>query len=303
MTHVFAELPRAGLGNMLFVWARAEVFAHINQFPFFTSSWTKMRIGPILRLEKSKRLYWRYFRNIWPIPTWQKWWVLLTYPRVKEPPLAPVSSELNKQKCLYVFSDIPHWRNYFAGIQEHRDYVRSRLWQMLNPAYQMMVESSPIPCIAVHVRRGDFRELQPGEDFARVGLVRTPLSYFRDRINGVRDVHGSQLPVTIFSDGSSEELDELLQMPDVTLSPAKPDIVDLWLLAKSQLLVASAGSSFSYWAAFLLDAPVLLHPDHIQGRIRPLPAENDHFEGGVRGSPQNWPARLIESIKAIKPDK
>jgi hypothetical protein len=297
--YVYASLPRAGLGNMLFVWARAEVFAYINQIPLFTSSWTQLRLGPILRAEKSKRLYWRYFTNISSIPYWHQWWAQLRYTRIVEPRIEVIPPDSYRQNCLYVFNENPHWANYFAGIQDYREHIRNRLWQMLNPAYQNMIEASPLPCIAVHVRRGDFRELQVGEDFTKVGLVRTPLKYFGKLIREIREVYGARLPVTIFSDGSAEELQELLQIPGVTLSLARPDIVDLWLLAKSRLLITSAGSTFSYWAAFLSDAPVLLHPDHIHGRIRPLSAENALFEGGVRGSSQDWPAQLIENIKTI----
>lgn len=298
----YAALPRAGLGNMLFVWARAEVFAYINRMPLFTSSWTQLRLGPILRAEKRKRLYWRYFRNVSSTPYWHQWWVSLSYARIVEPPIEVISPDSYEQKRLYVFNQIPHWANYFAGIRDHREHIRNRLWQMLNPKYQSMIESSQPPCIAVHVRRGDFRELQAGEDFARVGLVRTPLTYFSELIDEIRRVYGAQLPVTIFSDGSAEELQDLLQIPGVSLSPARPDIVDLWLMAKSQLLITSAGSTFSYWSGFLADAPLLLHPDHIHETIRPDEVNERFFEGGVWSDADKWPALLIQNILSINLD-
>lgn len=289
MSYTFAKLPRAGLGNMLFVWARAEVFAYLNQIPVFTSSWTQPRLGPTLRREKGKRIYWRYFRKTSSLHRWHQWWSLASFTHVFEPTVEVLSPEENDKKNLYIFSRIPHWSDYFSDIRAHRDYVRNRLWEILVSPYQRMINDSPIPLIAIHVRRGDFRELQPGENFAKVGLVRTPLAYFSELIDSIRELHGTSLPATIFSDGSAQELQELLQKPNVALASSGPDIVDLFLLSKSKLLITSAGSTFSFWAAFLSDAPVLLHPDHIHGAIRPKSGSTVSFEGGVRGPSELWP--------------
>jgi hypothetical protein len=73
--------------------------------------------------------------------------------------------------------------------------------------------------VAVHVRRGDFRSLRVGEDFAHVGLVRTADQYFADLIEQIRHVSGWDLPVTVFSDGTDDEIAFLTRMPGVR-SPA-----------------------------------------------------------------------------------
>lgn len=72
-----------------------------------------------------------------------------------------------------------------------------------------------------------------------------------------------ELPATIFSVGKDEELAPLPAVLGVQWAERNPDIVDLLLMAQSQLIIFSAGSTFGYWAGFLADAPLLLHPDHI----------------------------------------
>jgi len=54
----------------------------------------------------------------------------------------------------------------------------------------------------------------------------------------------------------------------------------MWLikLSKSKIIIASAHSSFSEWAGFLFDSPIIRHPDHIHGKIR---NEKELFEGTI----------------------
>ena len=286
---------------MLFIWARALVFAHLNGLPLIVSRWSHIKLGPFLRREKHRRVYWGYFKNLYPIHWLRKLFILWTYDSVVEPEIAPLPLDYQDQlRKLYVFCQIPHWSDYFKDIRNHRDYIRSTLYSMLSEPHQNQLSRLKSPIIGIHVRKGDFRELRPHEDFAKVGLVRTPLSYFIDLINSVRLIHGTTLPVTVFSDGYDHELEELLDMPNVCRSDANSDIVDLLLLSKSKLLIASAGSTFSYWAAFLSDAPVLLHPDHIWSTIRCEAINRAFFEGGVRGPTDTWPDLLKQNIKDIE---
>jgi hypothetical protein len=51
------------------------------------------------------------------------------------------------------------------------------------------------------------------------------------------------------------------------------------LLSRSSTIVASAGSTFSYWAGLLADAPFIDHPAHRHSAIRPAPVNNAWYEG------------------------
>jgi hypothetical protein len=292
---VWARLPRAGLGNKLFVWARAYAFSALNQLPLSVSGWDHLQIGPLLRRERSLRRYGQSFRPSPRVSLFQRLKLLTGLPQIHEPGLISLSHA--DEHAAYVFSEIPHWRDMFGTLHPFRDLIRQSFYDMLSPHLHAELTSAPKPLIAVHVRQGDFRPLKPGEDFARVGSVRTPLDYFVDLITGIRRVCNRVIPVTIFSDGRPADLAPLLALESTELAQTYPDVLDLVLMSSSRLLICSAGSTFSYWAAFFADAPILLHPDHIHAPIRPADVNQHFFEGGVDGmAPDIWPELLKNNI-------
>jgi hypothetical protein len=76
------------------------------------------------------------------------------------------------------------------------------------------------------------------------------------------------LPVTIFTDANSKEIEDLLKLPNVSLASSNPDIVDILLLADSKYLLTSVSSTFSYWAAFLSEGIVIKPPKEWQAPLR-----------------------------------
>lgn len=293
---MLALLPRAGLGHSLLIWARALVFARINELPLQTVGWHQLRIGPWLRGERTKRYYGGYFQPdaslVGRLTTPLRHRLARGARKIVNPPVERLGGrELGAAKWV-VFDELAHWNDYFRDLKTHRQFVRDALYSQIHPDLRREVEACAPPVIGVHARLGDFRPLKPGEDFAKVGAVRTPQTYFVDVIRSLRAAGTSPMPATIFSDGHREELTELLSLPDTRLAPPRADIVDMLLLSRSHVIVASAGSSFSYWAGFLSDAPVVLHPDHIHSRIR---AEEHLYEGPIASSCP--PAALIASLK------
>ena len=63
MNLVLVLLPKSGLGNKLYVWAQAYSFAHLNQLKVLELGWTQPSLGPIMRRERSNRLYLGQFRS------------------------------------------------------------------------------------------------------------------------------------------------------------------------------------------------------------------------------------------------
>jgi hypothetical protein len=299
-SYVFADLPRTGLGNMLLVWARALVFAHLNDLPLIVGPWAQLRIGPFLRREKRKRLYLGFFEDQSPVGRLEKRVALGLSTRILEPPITTLPPAERRGGRLYVFNALPHWSEHFQGIKEHRDRVRDALFAMLSRRTRAALSKLEAPVVGLHVRMGDYRALKPGEDFKTAGLTRTPLGHFVDVIEALRKAHGSRLPVTLFSDGHDHELRELLAIPGVKRAPASSDIVDMLLLARSRVIVCSAGSTFSYWSAFLADAPVILHPDHIHKSIRGPAVNAVFYEGAPAGPDGAMPALLEQNIRAIR---
>ena len=60
-TLVYPQLPKAGLGNRLLVWARAILFAQMNDIPVIEPNWSNFSLGPYLRGESDKRYYRQFF--------------------------------------------------------------------------------------------------------------------------------------------------------------------------------------------------------------------------------------------------
>ena len=59
----FVRLGGAGLGNIMFTWARAAVFARDNDCQVIWPTWPSIKVGPYLRREADKRFYGDLFRN------------------------------------------------------------------------------------------------------------------------------------------------------------------------------------------------------------------------------------------------
>jgi hypothetical protein len=142
---------------------------------------------------------------------------------------------------------------------------------------------------------GDFKKLQAGQDFKSIGSVRTPEEYFVDIIEKIRSISGKSLPVSVFTDGHRSEFEKLFNLPSVTMVEGNTDIVDLLLLSKSKVIVTSANSTFSYWAGFLSDAPLILHPDHIHEPIRLSENGLNLYEGPLDEKNE----QLVNIIKSI----
>lgn len=288
-------MPKAGLGNQLFPLMKAYTFAHLNGLPIVVINYHQIKVGPYLRREKTKRTYKKYFvfqKNIFEELMDRIAVSLLKFPEVME---APVEKTVDSQATLYRYNAMPHWSNYFDRLREQRTLVIELFWKILNGRVKAQLAALKPPVIGVHIRMGDFRKLASHEDFANVGAVRTPEQYFVEMINTIRSIHGSLLPVSIFTDGRKDELQMLFLLSNVFLIEGNSDIVDLLLLSKSKVIVVSAGSTFSYWSGFLSDAPIIMHPDHIHENLRSVGDHNKLYEGPMDVNNK----LLVDSIKRI----
>lgn len=275
---------------------KASVFAELNNLPMVVTGYQNFRIGPYLRGEKSKRNYSNYFKfEKNRIAAWFDAFEVASLAKrmnlVDEPELKTISPVDN---VLYKFSANIRWNDFFFGLKDHRELVIKLFWRCLNERIVEQANRIKPPTAGVHIRLGDFRKLGAHERFQKVGGVRTPENYFINVINTLREIHGKFIPVSIFSDGYQHELPELFKLPNVTLVEGNSDIIDLILLSRSKIIVASAGSTFSYWAGFLSNAPLIMHPDHIH---QPIRASNGSalYEGPMDSNREG----LINEIKNI----
>lgn len=257
--YVYPQVGRAGLGNMLFPWARAEQFRYLNHLAMLSPQWTQPKIGPIIRRERDKRFYTGSFQSSPYVSGLRKWRILLTSPRISENDASPIQ-QIRGTKVV-VFSGLG---NYFQDFLENRDLIVERLNNIIRPNLLQSVEhqaSEYGPFIAAHVRRGDMQCHPLGiKAPANTRYAAISIDWYIKVIGQIRNYTGSNLKVVVFSDGSDHELHELLQMPHVVCAKRQPAIADIMLMSKAKVLIATSGSTFSAWSAFIGKIPFVAFP-------------------------------------------
>jgi hypothetical protein len=290
-----ACLPNAGLGNKLFIWAKAYMFSRLNSIPLRVTGWLHFQKAPLLH-GLDLRLYWNYFKRVDEAGSRTNRYAARSYRVISEPAVERRDIETG---VIYEYSKVPHWSNFFGDIREYRDQVRVALMDMLTDTRLRELGRQKPPVIAANIRMGDFKKLRPNENFAKLGNVRTPHAYFRELIENIRKMHGTALPVEIVTDGSARELGELLELPNVSMAPGRSKIADILMMSRSKILLCSASSTFSYWAGFLGECALVMHPHHIHQPIRSEAVNCRCYEGALAGPPESWPPLFVKNLQAI----
>lgn len=280
MKVIICKIPSAGLGNQLFVIIKSIVFSQKNKTPLFFTNYHQFKIGPYLRNEKNKRKYLGTFIFEKNLFTDLYYRFILLLKKGQSLYDVPLQGD-NYNSSYFIFTNLPHWSCYFKELQPFRNQIKEIIYNITNPSILKSLDYLYTPIIGVHIRLGDFKRLEKNIDFKEVGATRTPEDYFINTIQSIRKIHGSNLDVSIFSDGNEHELTNILKLPNTKLVTGNDDIVDLLLLSKSKIIITSAGSTFSYWSAFLSDAPVIMHPDHIHESIRDENTNSNFYEGAL----------------------
>jgi hypothetical protein len=300
---VYPKLPKAGLGNMLLVWARAALFAQVNSLSVVAPTWGKMTIGPYLRGERDKRHYGNLFSNKDYV---SKANYFLANLKKKHLHYNPVISKIELSNLepkevdchLFIFTQLPHWSDFFVDLKEYQPTIKDKLFSNIRPSLLTNISRRTTPHIGLHIRMGDFRILKSEEDFPKFGGVRTPFSWFIRVIDAIREIAGYDVPVTIFSDGYDYELSELLKLPQIFRASTASALSDMLTLSGSKLLITSSGSTFSYWASYLGQPPTIYHPAHFHAGVFPYDVGQRVFEGGFDPESITVPDLLIHNIKS-----
>lgn len=258
MARVYVKFPKTGLGNMLLVWANALIFSQINQLEMTTSSWWGLRTGALLRRERKKRIYHNYFKETSILNTWQFHLQRMIWQVKKNPLIEKLSREERYSKTIFLFDKAITHERLFFNLGQHKEFIKEQLLFLLHPHQLKELGKFKEPVVGVHIRRGDFK----------LANQITSLSYFITAIQLIRCTVGHNVPVTVFSDARREELEEILDLPEIRIAEDKADILDILLLSKSKILLLSQSSTFSYWAAFLSEALVIVPENDWQVRIK-----------------------------------
>lgn len=306
---VTTQLPHAGLGNMLLVWARAVVFAELNSLPMIAPKWNAFHLGPWLRGERIKRYYGSLFstknyqskfENTIANLTAQKY--IHLNPDLKKLDLDSVQFQAPGQH-IFMFDQMPPWNDYFQDVKYHQPLLKQKLYGDINPKVYDEIFNRPIPQIGIHIRRGDYKPPQAGDDFAVKRCVYTPLDWYIDSLQTIRHISGTNIPATIFSDAYPEELAQILALPNVSMSSETSALSDMIALSRSKLIIGSCHSSFSAWAAYLGQSPILwqVNRANLYEPIYVNEFQNQIYEGGFDPSVDLIPDLLVKNIHTLFP--
>ena len=221
-----------GLANCLFFAAKAYIYAQSNDAEFIEPTWTKFSIGPWLRRERDKRAYVRLFSNF----------------GIRGLKKALLISPIKFRKTQIVKFD--SLGNYFGDLNGHHDLIEEYFSKIiLSETISRVNESELKNVVAVHVRLGDY-----------LPHLRVDIKWYRGIIENILVINPNQ-EIVIFSDGTDEELKDLLEIPNVRRFFYGNAFADMWAISKSKLLIAS-DSTFSAWGAFIGRKPIIFSKRH-----------------------------------------
>lgn len=256
------RLAGPGLGNLLFPWARAVVFARACGGRVLWPTWRQAKLGPLLRGERDLRHYHGLFSPTDAYVTGLRREVVrLTCRRVSE-------SDAREQRAsgrVVVFEGL---EGLFEPLSGQNALVLRELLAIAAPGPRASWRNADRDAIAVHVRLGDLNPVTNTEALRRGGYsYRIPMSWY---VHCIREL-GKLLPSTrvlVYSDGSDEELRPLLALPRVDRALSNTALGDMLAMSASRALVG-ASSTFSMWASFLGEVPTIWFPGQ---RHQPLHA-------------------------------
>lgn len=244
-----------GLGNILFPWARAIVYARINNLERIQTTWKNLKFGTFIRRERDKRMYFDIFSGRDGIKGTKKFFLLNFSNKVK------------------VFSGM---ENLFDSFKTEHKFVKSELIKIINPYHLKRAKDFDRKSVAVHIRMGDFAVAQD-EHNLRSGhwCYRLPFRWYKSIIEKINK--DNNLTIYIFSDANNQEIKEILDLKNCKRADFGSSISDMLAISNAKLLVSSA-STFSMWASFLGQLPTIWFP----GQMRQKLVENSSvFEGEI----------------------
>lgn len=235
-TTPFFRIGGNGLANCLFVYAKAIVVAHRYGAKIIKPTWFNLSLGTYIRREKDKRHYCNLITSQGEIKGLKRLFTLLSKHKTTS------EDEFTKNQCnILVVEGI---YDFFKPLIEYQNLVSDYIIKHINPSLLADVNKFDFNgCVAIHVRLGDF----PMER-------RVPIKWYISKIKELNNYSRFLL----FSDGSDEELQEILNLQGVQRVYFGGAIQDIIAISRCSYLIGS-DSSFSAWGAYLGQVPCLFY--------------------------------------------
>ena len=264
------RLGGAGLGNILFPWATALVYAKTHKLTRIQTTWKNLKFGTFIRKERDKRMYMDLFTGSDGLSGFKKFLLIKFSKNVK------------------VFSGM---NELFEPFKNNQIFVKKELLKMINPYHLTRAKEFNSNSIAIHIRMGDFNN-PINENILRNGAwnYRLPIKWYVSIIEKIQKE--SSLPIYIFSDAEDSELKEILAYDNCKRAYFGSAISDMLALSTSKVLISSA-STFSMWASFLGQMPTIWFPGQMR---QTLLLENSKFEGEIDYD-DDLPISIVKELK------
>ena len=282
-----------GLGNMLFPYARAVLYARDHHLPLIWPTWNSIPAGQILRREKNKRFYNDLFtpkdaavkdvsgeNRLRVITGAEKNWLRMSRKHISEHDLSEqhiLEQNILKGDRIIEFSGM---EGEFAPLlgKENGTWLYEHLKSILQVKNRKALEFQPGKAVCMHVRLGDFTRMngsgqtdeqkEKWEEALRSGLpnLSIPLEWYVDLVRQIRKKLGYEIHVYVFSDGTDTELETLLSLSGVERKTFGTAIADIMALAQAKLFIAS-GSTFSRWVRYLGQMNTITYPGQLGQKL------------------------------------
>lgn len=251
----------SGLGNILFTYARAVVYAQKYDCKVIWPTWSSFKIGAYVRHEKDKRFYGDLFQNnSGYISGIKKAWVLLIKHKITE------EEFLNDPSADNCVVELTGFKDCFAPIMQDYKTVKSNIEENLRKKNRRYTSFDTDNAICLHIRLGDFTRATWEDVLAGKHNSSIPVEWYAQMIHEVRRIVGRNVKAYIFSDGEDSELQPVLSLENVERITFGNAISDMLALSRARLFIAS-GSSFSMWARYLGRMTTIMFPNQVKQQI------------------------------------
>jgi hypothetical protein len=219
-------------------------------------TWSQIKVGPLLRRESDLRLYYNLFlKRKGDVSGLRRLWLENTLPSVPETADSYLSR--NGKGIIKVFKTEG---DRFGSLNGCDEFLLDELRLITRPRWLKAADEIGSVPIGMHIRMGDFSVPASESELYGGWQLRIPFSWFIYTLGSIRKAVGSPVKAIVVSDGTNDELRELLQIQNVKILRTGSAIADLLALAKSRVLIGSASSSFTAWPSFLGQMPTVIHP-------------------------------------------
>lgn len=265
------RLSGPGLGNLLFIYARALIYAEKYHLQIIWPTWFSFRIGPWLKHEMDKRTYHDLFvNNSGYINGLMKYYLLATSSKDE-------CSDSMKDKTKIVLFTYNHMKMSFEDLIPYRELIVTDLEKNLQGRNTIYKNFDYKNTIAVHVRLGDFKPLTESKLAAGKNNLRIPISWYVDIIQTIQSRIGKNIHFLIYSDGTDSELTPILNIKGTERISFGNSIADIFGMANSKIILAS-GSSFSMWARFIGQSSCLTYIGQLKSRALEINSKGFELE-------------------------